>query len=184
MTNTYIWHIIKRRTNTLTTMSSNIFLIIALVTTGVFAVQFILSVFFGDIDADTDVDTDISSVVSFKGLTHFGIGFGWYMYLAGDTSIMSYLIAIATGVIFVFAVWFLYKKAYQLQQVNHAEQTEQLVGRECTIYFKHGERRYTVQLKRDGAMREADVFSESDKEYRTGDKAVITAYKDGTLYIQ
>ena len=62
-------------------MSSNIFLTIAIVTTGIFAVQFILSVFFGDFDADTDIDTDISSVVSFKGLTHFGIGFGWYMYL-------------------------------------------------------------------------------------------------------
>lgn len=165
-------------------MSSNIFLIIALVTTSIFAVQFILSVFFGDLDADTDVDTDISSVVSFKGLTHFGIGFGWYMYLAGNTSVTSYLIAIATGFIFVFAVWFLYKKAYQLQQVNRSEQAEQLVGRECTIYFKQGEGRYTVQLKRDGAMREADVLSASDKDYRTGDKAVITAYKDGTMYIQ
>ena len=62
-------------------MSSTIFLIIALVTTGIFVIQFILSIFFGDIDADVDVDTDISSVVSFKGLTHFGIGFGWFMYL-------------------------------------------------------------------------------------------------------
>ena len=62
-------------------MSSNIFLIIALVTTGIFVVQFILSIFFGDFDADADIDTDIGSVVSFKGLTHFGIGFGWYMYL-------------------------------------------------------------------------------------------------------
>lgn len=165
-------------------MSSNIFLIIALVTTGIFAVQFILSVFFGDIDADMDADADLSSVVSFKGLTHFGIGFGWYMYLAGNTDVMSYLIAIVTGFVFVFAVWFLYKKAYQLQQAPHPEPTEQLVGRECTIYFKHGEQRYIVQLKRDGAMREADVLSESDKEYRTGDKAVVTAYKNGTLYIQ
>ena len=31
-------------------MSSNIFLIIAVVTTGIFVIQFILSIFFGDID--------------------------------------------------------------------------------------------------------------------------------------
>ena len=37
-------------------MSSNIFLIIAVVTTGIFVIQFILSIFFGDIDADVDVD--------------------------------------------------------------------------------------------------------------------------------
>jgi hypothetical protein len=92
-------------------MSSNIFLTIAIVTTGIFAVQFILSVFFGDFDADTDIDTDISSVVSFKGLTHFGIGFGWYMYLQHNTEIQTYLTGFVIGLIFVFAVWFLYKKA-------------------------------------------------------------------------
>ena len=165
-------------------MSSNIFLIIALVTTGIFAVQFVLSVFFGDIDADTDIDADLSSIVSFKGLTHFGIGFGWYMYLAGNTTAMSYLIAIVTGFVFVFAVWFLYKKAYQLQQVNHSEKADQLVGRACTIYFKQGDRKYTVQVKRDGAIREVDVISASDKAYPTGHKTVIIGYKEGTLYIQ
>lgn len=47
-------------------MSHTIFLIIALVTTGIFLIQFVLSIFFGDIDADVDVDADISSVVSSK----------------------------------------------------------------------------------------------------------------------
>ena len=165
-------------------MSSSIFLTIALVTTGIFIIQFVLSIFFGDVDADMDVDADISSVVSFKGLTHFGIGFGWYMYLAGNTEIQSYIIAILIGLFFVFAVWFLYKKAYQLQQVNRSEQTDQLVGRECVIYFKQSDSKYTVQTTRDGAMREVDVISESGKTYQTGDRTMITSYKDGTLFIQ
>jgi hypothetical protein len=167
-------------------MSSSIFLIIALVTTGIFAVQFILSIFFGDMDAhvDVDVDADISSVISFKGLTHFGIGFGWYMYLAGSTEIQHYAIGILTGLFFLFAVWFLYKKAYQLQQVNRSEQTDQLVGRECVIYFKQSSGKYTVQTSRDGAMREVDVVSESGKTYQTGDRTIIAGYKDGTLFIQ
>ena len=161
-------------------MSHTIFLIIALVTTGIFLIQFVLSIFFGDLDADVDVDTDISSVVSFKGLTHFGIGFGWYMYLAGNTEIQSYVVGILVGLFFVFAAWFLYKKAYQLQQVNRTEQTDQLVGREC----KQSDSKYTVQTNRDGAMREVDVISESGKAYQTGDRTVITRYQDGTLYIQ
>ena len=82
-------------------MSSNIFLIIALITTGIFVIQFILSIFFGDIDTEIDVDADISSVVSFKGLTHFGIGFGWYMYLAGHTDVANYIIGILIGLFFV-----------------------------------------------------------------------------------
>ena len=76
------------------------------------------------------------------------------------------------------------KKAYQLQQVNHSEQTDQLVGRECTIYFKQSDSKYTVQTSRDGAMREVDVISESGKAYQTGDRTIITSYKDGTLFIQ
>ncbi|MBB4044632.1 hypothetical protein [Bacteroides reticulotermitis] len=165
-------------------MDIQIFFIIAIVTTGIFAIQFILSIFFGDMDADTNVDTDVSSVVSFKGLTHFGIGFGWYMYLTKNTEISNYLIGIFIGICFIFAVWYLYKKAYQLQQVNHTEKTESLVGRECTIYFKQNEGRYRVYVSRNGAMREIDVLSESEKAYQTGDKAIITSYKDGTLYIQ
>lgn len=159
-------------------MSSNIFLIIAVVTTGIFVIQFILSIFFGDIDADVDVDADISSMVSFKGLTHFGTR------QIRNTDIQSYVIAILIGLFFVFAVWFLYKKAYQLQQVNKTEKTEQLVGRECTIYFKQGDGRYTVQVSRDGAMREIDVISEASKSYQTGDKTIIMTYREGTLYIQ
>lgn len=165
-------------------MSHTIFLIIALVTTGIFVIQFVLSIFVGEVDIDVDVDTDIGSVVSFKGLTHFGIGFGWYMYLAGNTEIMSYAIGIAVGLFFVLAVWFLYKKAYQLQQVNYSESLEQLVGRECIIYFSQKEGRYTVHTNRDGAMREVDVISESGKEYRTGERTIITTYKNGKLFIQ
>lgn len=106
------------------------------------------------------------------------------MYLIGNTDIQSYAIAILIGLFFVFAVWFLYKKAYQLQQVNKTEKTEQLVGRECTIYFKQGGSRFTVQVSRDGAMREVDVVSEMDIMYQTGDKTIITGYEDGTLYIR
>ena len=76
-------------------MSHTIFLIIALVTTGIFLIQFVLSIFFGDIDVD--VDADISSVVSFKGLTHFGIGFGWYMYLVGNGRALSPRMPICTS---------------------------------------------------------------------------------------
>ena len=164
-------------------MSSNIFLIIAVVTTGIFVIQFILSIFFGDIDADVDVDADISSMVSFKGLTHFGIGFGWYMYLIGNTDIQSYVIAILIGLFFVFAVWFLYKKAYQLQKENKPEKTEALVGRECTIYARDGIR-YIVQVAMNGALREMEVRSLEGKDYQTGDRTIVCKVESGTIYIQ
>ncbi len=164
-------------------MTSTVFLLVASVATAVFLFQFVFSVFFGDMDTDTDVDADLGSIISFKGMTHFCIGMGWYMYLTQGTDITSYAIGIAVGLIFVFVLWFLYKKAYQLQKENKPEKPDALVGRECTVYAHDGER-YVVQVAVNGALREMDVRSIGGKEYRTGDKAVISKVEAGVLYIQ
>lgn len=164
-------------------MTSTIFLFVALAATLIFLIQFIMSVFFGDLDTDTDVDTDLGSVVSFKGFTHFCIGMGWYMYISQGTDITSYGIGIFIGLVFVFVLWYLYKKAYQLQKENKPEKPEALLGRECEIYSRNGNR-YVVQIAINGALREMDVRSLENKEYRTGDKTVICKVESGIMYIQ
>lgn len=164
-------------------MVNTIFLGIALVASAIFLIQFFMSIFFGDIDTDTDLDADLGSVVSFKGLTHFCIGFGWYMYIAKSTEISTFLIGITIGLVFVFMLWFLYKKAYQLQKENIPEKTEALVGRECTIYAHDGNR-YIVQVAQNGALREVEVRSLEGKKYQTGDRTIVCKVESGTIYIQ
>lgn len=166
-----------------------IFWLIALVATGVFVVQFVISVFFGDvdvdIDGDADVDTDMSSVVSFKGLVHFGIGFGWTMVLAGDASLANLLTAVAVGLVFVFVLWKLYVLASRLQKENHAESPEALVGRYGTVYTNMGAGRYIVQISHNGALRELDVVSASGRDdYRTGERVTVERYVDNVYYIK
>ena len=60
--------------------TSEIFMLLALVSTGIFLLQFVISIFFGgldiDVDGDTNVDFDLGSLFSFKGLIHFLIGSG------------------------------------------------------------------------------------------------------------
>lgn len=164
-------------------MVNTIFLGIAIVASAIFLIQFVMSVFFGDLDTDLDLDADLSSAVSFKGFTHFCIGFGWYMYLSNNTAISTFSIGILIGLVFVLALWFLYKKAYQLQKVNKPEKTEALVGRECTIYAHDGIR-YIVQVAVNGALREVEVRSQAGKEYQTGDRTVVCKVESGTIYIQ
>lgn len=164
-------------------MAHTVFLFIAVAATAIFLIQFVMSVFFGDLDTDTDLDGDLGSVVSFKGFTHFCIGMGWYMYISGGGDILSYGVGIAVGLVFVLALWFLYKKAYQLQKENKPEKLEALVGRECQIYTHTGER-YIVQIAVNGALREMEVRSLENKQYRTGDKTIICKVESGTLYIQ
>ncbi len=165
-----------------------VFWLIALLSSGLFLVQFFMSIFFGemdmDLDGNADVDTDAGSMFSFKGLTHFGIGFGWAMVLAGEMTWMSLLVALATGVIFVFILWKTYKFAYSLQKTNHAEAPEAIVGRTATVYLNRHDGRYVVQVQVNGAKREFNVVSESASTANlTGDNVVITKYEDGKYYI-
>ena len=164
-------------------MTSTIFLTVAIVATAIFLVQFIVSIFFGDIDTDVDMDTDLGSVTSFKGLTHFCIGMGWYMYISQGTDISSYVVGILVGLVFVLVLWFLYKKAWQLQNENRPEKPEALLGRECTIYTQNGDR-YVVQIAVNGALREMDVRSLEGRKYRTGDRAVIVRFESGIMCVQ
>lgn len=168
-----------------------IFWLIALVATGLFVIQFVLTVFFGDVDTDADVDvdadtgSDISSMVSFKGLVHFGIGFGWTMVLAGDASATSVAVGVIVGLVFVVVLWRLYILAYRLQCVRVREKPQSIVGREGRIYNNRGKGLYTIQIGMDGSLRELDVVSLSEcPDYATGEHVAIEKYASGKYYIK
>lgn len=63
-----------------------IVLILALVASGIFLIQFILSMIGSDIDSGIDVDIsdgsgfDFSDIISFKGIVHFLMGSCWTLY--------------------------------------------------------------------------------------------------------
>ncbi len=164
-------------------MMNTIFLFVAIVATAIFLLQFILSVFLGELDLDADVDSDLGGMLSFKGLTHFCIGMGWYMYLSEGASWLDYAIGFLIGLFFVWVLWLLYKKAYQLQKEPKPEQMEDLVGRGCIIYAqdKNG---YIIQISINGALREKTACSEEGRVYCVGDKAIIKKVESGILYIQ
>lgn len=169
--------------------ATQIFWLIALVSTGVFVIQFVISIFFGDVDVDFDgdssVDTDMSSIVSFKGLVHFGIGFGWAMVLAGEATAAALLTATVTGLVFVFVLWKLYVMAGRLQKETPTERPEALVGRHGTVYTNMGDGRYILQISHNGALRELDVISDSRCcDYKTGERLTVKSYKNNVYYVK
>ena len=162
-------------------MEANVYFFAALVSTGIFLLQFILSIFFGSMDTDIDVnadgnaDIDMSSVLSFKGLIHFCMGFGWFMYLCQPPYIVLLL------------AW-IYKLCYKLKQENKPEQGEELIGRKCEIYTRCQEQEqagtnYVVYIAINGAQRELTVRSIQGKSYREGDILTLKDYKEGIYYI-
>ena len=176
-------------------MEANVYFFAALVSTGIFLLQFILSIFFGSMDTDIDVnadgnaDIDMSSVLSFKGLIHFCMGFGWFMYLCQPPYIvLHYLGAVISGSFFVFVLAWIYKLCYKLKQENKPEQGEELIGRKCEIYTRCQEQEqagtnYVVYIAINGAQRELTVRSIQGKSYREGDILTLKDYKEGIYYI-
>lgn len=173
-------------------METNVYLLVALVSSGIFLLQFILSIFFGSVDVDVDVNADgsaefdMGSILSFKGLIHFAMGAGWFMYLFRPPySALHYIGAIVSGALFVFILAWLYKLCFKLRQVNKPEEGTDLVGRQCTIYARcgKGETEYVVNIAINGAQRQLTVKSANGRAYKEGATLILKDYKGGTYFI-
>ena len=117
-------------------MIEQIYYAIALIVYSIFIIRFILSWIGADFDIDADVD--ISDVVSFKGLTHFLMGFsGWLSvksYTTHNVMWYDYIIALILGVIFVILLYFVYKLLISLETKPQILSGKQLIGKTGKIY--------------------------------------------------
>lgn len=111
---------------------------------GIFIIRFILSWVGGDFDLDMDADGDIDlgDVVSFKGATHFLMGFfGWLSvkcWTIHNIEWWDYLIAFGLGVLFVILLYFVYKFMMSLEKKPQVLAGKQLIGKEAKVYLKTG----------------------------------------------
>lgn len=71
-------------------MGSDIILCMALIASFAFVIQFLLSILGSDLDTDIDIDSasdlsmSLSDIISFKGITHFILGYSWTTYFSGS----------------------------------------------------------------------------------------------------
>lgn len=158
--------------------------ILGVISYGIFIIQFILSNFGGDTEIDVDFDGegdfDTSSLLSFKGLVHFAMGFSGWLMLTGKVTIYTVCGGIFIGVLFMVLLYYLYK----LCMMFHSEPTEKC-GLDLIGYA------VTVVLVSDGGScicapanltyRELKCFS--DTPVKIGDIKHIASYKDGIYHI-
>jgi len=114
------------------------YVIVLIVSSGLFLITTIGSLFFGDMDLDTDADLGsgfmVSDVFSFKGLVHFTIGFSLTLTVMGEFSLLSAAISVITGIIFVLILYYLYKLMYDRLQQNMNYTTE-INDMDAEVYF-------------------------------------------------
>lgn len=165
---------------------------LALFSTGIFVVQFLLSMFVADTDFDSDTDVDLdgstdfsmSDLVSFKGLIHFLIGFSWTMWFwEGENQFIAAIVAVGVGLIFTIVLALVYWGALHLKHEVRPEYGEDLVGREGEIYLKNQDGSYLIYTKINGGRRELKVYHDGPKEFQTGEIVRISSYSNGKYHI-
>lgn len=161
-------------------MIEQIYYAVALTVYSIFIIRFILSWIGADFDIDADVD--IGDVVSFKGLTHFLMGFsGWLSvksYITHNVMWYDYLIALILGVIFVILLYFVYKLLISLETKPQILFGKQLIGKTGKIYIilepEDSIKKYIITV--GNGLGTQEYPAKSNNSYKLGDEVVISDY--------
>ena len=161
-------------------MIEQVYYAIALIVYSIFIIRFILSWIGADFDIDTDVD--ISDVVSFKGFTHFLMGFsGWLSvksYITHNVMWYDYLIALILGIIFVILLYFVYKFLISLETKPQILSGKQLIGKTGKIYVilepEDSIKKYIITV--GNGLGTQEYPAKSNNSYKLGDEVVISDY--------
>jgi len=165
-------------------MIQNIYYTLAIIVYGLFLIQFIISLFGFDADIDFDLDGNsdftVSDLVSFKGLTHFLMGYVGYISIAQDFSWKSQIIAVIIGIIFMVILYYCYKFILKLQHHPSVLEGSELVGTRGIIYLK-AHTFYWVSIQVNGCTTQIKCLS--DNSYHVGDIVLIKQFTNGNYYI-
>ena len=161
-------------------MIEQIYYAVALTVYSIFIIRFILSWIGADFDIEADVD--VSDVVSFKGLTHFLMGFsGWLSvksYITHNVMWYDYLIALILGVIFVILLYFVYKLLISLETKPQILFGKQLIGKIGKIYIilepEDSIKKYIITV--GNGLGTQEYPAKSNNSYKLGDEVVISDY--------
>ena len=161
-------------------MIEQVYYAIALIVYSIFIIRFILSWIGADFDVDADID--IGDIVSFKGLTHFLMGFsGWLSvksYITHNVMWYDYLIALILGVIFVILLYFVYKFLISLETKPQILFGKQLIGKTGKIYIilepEDSIKKYIITV--GNGLGTQEYPAKSNNSYKLGDEVVISDY--------
>ena len=151
---------------------------------GIFIIRFILSWVGGDFDVDMDTDLDLGDVVSFKGITHFLMGFfGWLSVKSFTThNVMwyDYLIAFVLGVIFVIILYYVYKFLMKLENKPQVLSGKDFIGSTAKVYLVlstiDADTLFKYVVTVNNGTGTVEIPAKSRESYKTGDSVVIKDY--------
>ena len=168
---------------------------IALIATGIFLVQAILTLVGMDADYDFDfIDGDTMdtggamSLFSIRSLVNFLLGFGWggiTMIGKTDSTFLIYLMAIIVGCLFAYCFLYLRRKLKGLES-NGMINLSECVGMKGNAYLRIPENRKgkgKIQISVNGSIHEFDAVTEGS-EIPTGSNIRIVAIEGNAMLVE
>ena len=150
----------------------------------VFIIRFILSWVGGDFDLDMDADGDVylGDVVSFKGATHFLMGFfSWLSTTLLTTHTIEwydYILAFILGLVFLAVLFYVYKLMMELECKPTLLTGRQLIGKSAKVYLKCGfdGEMYKYLITVHNGLGTIEIPARSTNNYSIGDMVTISDY--------
>ena len=161
---------------------------LGIISYGIFLFQFICSLIGVDSDLDVDFDGNLdfsaSDLLSFKGLIHFLMGFSGWLMITKSVSTISIIFACIVGILFVIVLYFIYKLVLQFQSIPAKKHGSELIGTTVSVYVVIGsdQLKQCICIVNNGGMSE-EIRCIPLTPVSTGEKRIITNYKDGIYYI-
>lgn len=141
--------------------------ILFIVSGSTFLIQFLCSIFFGDLDIDLSGDFDVEDLFSFKGILHFLVGYSAVLTLWDSTSLGIQFLAIAVGIALVALLSWVYKfvQTKLTSEILYTQEIKEAVGRIEWYNANTGNGSVVVMLN-EGAI---SIPFVSEQKYKTGD---------------
>lgn len=166
-------------------METDIYYSLFVAAIAIFSIQFLFALLGHDTDlAGIGENFDFGSLMCFKGVTHFALGFSGYMSaMQAPYQIVDYVIALLIGIVFLFILYAVYYYTAKLKQTNTPEKGQELVGRIGTVYYKLNANNYMLMISINGSIKELQVISRSQAELKISQTVCIIECNQGIYYI-
>lgn len=136
-----------------------------------------------DLDLDGEPDIDLGSMISFKGVLHFLMGFSAVLTSIGyeqthsfdvtaELTVMNYVSAVIIGMVFMVALFYVYKLIMGLN--NYETDEIDLDGLKGRVYLKINDLEYDILVDTPmGTYKKRMKAFGVDKDFIEGDVVVI-----------
>ncbi len=176
-------------------LMGQIYWIVAISSTTIFVILFILSFFGADADADIDgdVDGDIGSdiggfIINFKSIMSFAMMFGWAGVISMTfnlNSMLTLIVAVVTGLVSLIAVAFLLFFLSKLSYSGNMKK-ENAIGKTGTVVLRIPPKRQGVgqiQIQIQGGLRTLEAMTEEEELLKSGTNVLVIDIQDNVLIV-